>query len=218
MKFSATAGSLLVAATAAVAQSQCPIVWDDPRDEPGNPEYRNYDAFFSGTGRVHLRAGCTAWRQNYPRDLPDVPPVGCLNEDGLVVPIADDNCATFKYIPATGELEDYPVDVLRTAKNDWICAVDFMDENGKWACKEDTNDWHGDTLDAWDGDAPHYLSLYEPGVISTSLFTWWIKHPPQSTADAQSLEFRVPDNPYSNYTVQPGDGIFPVVFEFVKES
>ncbi|KAI1272527.1 hypothetical protein F5Y07DRAFT_301512 [Xylaria sp. FL0933] len=215
MKFSAKVGSLLLAATAATAQSQCPIDWDNPADEYGNPGYRDIDDYFGGTGKIHLRAGCTYWRQNYPRDLPDEPPVGCMNEDGLVVPVTDDNCATFNFIPPTGHLEDYPVEVLRTAKNDYICGVDFLGDN-KWACKALSDNWGGDLLIGPAGDAPLFLAEYEPGEISTEIFTWWIQHPPASIADAQGLEYRIPDNPYQNYTLQPGDGTFPVLMEFVK--
>ncbi|GAP92258.1 hypothetical protein SAMD00023353_10100280 [Rosellinia necatrix] len=223
MKLIAIASSLLVAATATTVPAQCPIVWDDPRDVYGNPGYHSLDPYFAGTGKIHLRAGCTYWRQNYPRDIPDEP-VWCMNEDGLVVPIADDDCATFNFIPATGELEDYPVTVLRTAKNNWICGFDFLQPNGefgddgRWACKELDDDWYGDLIDTWDGDAPHYLSEYAGGVISTTIFTWWMQHPPESTDDAQTLQWRIPDNPYSNYTLKPGDGTFPVLMEFVLES
>ncbi|KAI0975897.1 hypothetical protein F4678DRAFT_484084 [Xylaria arbuscula] len=223
MKYTASISSLLFAATAVTAQSSCPIDWDNPADEPGDPGYRDIDEYFGGTGKIHLRSGCTYWRQNYPRGLPEEP-AGCMNEDGLVVPVSDDNCATFNYIAATGQLEDYPVEVLRTAKNDYICGFDFQDangsfgDNGLWKCKALTDFWEGDLLIAPAGDAPLYLAEYDGGVISTELFTWWIQHAPTSNDDAQSLQYRIPDNPYSNYTLQPGDGTYPVIMEFVKIS
>ncbi|KAJ2992157.1 hypothetical protein NUW58_g2260 [Xylaria curta] len=223
MRFITHVGSVLVAATAVKAASQCPIIWDDPRDEPGHPEYRYYNPYYNGTGKVFLRAGCSSWRQNYPRNITGEP-VGCMNEYGLVVPVEGDNCATFNYIPATGELEDYPVNVLRPAKNNWICGTDYSGPgcefctDGHWACKELGDRWGGDGIDIFGEDAPIYLAGYLPGVISTSIFTWWIQHPPQSTADTQTLYWRVPDNPYSNHTVLPGEPTFPVLIEFVKES
>ncbi|KAI0521193.1 hypothetical protein F5B22DRAFT_565677 [Xylaria bambusicola] len=223
MKLSATTSSLLAAATAttALAQSQCPIVWDDPRDEYGNPGYVNIDPYFGASGRkIILRPGCTYWRQNYPRDLPDET-VGCLNEDGLVVPVSEENCATFNWIPATGELEDYFTSVIRTVKNNYICGTDYRLPNGgfgpdgRWTCQEEG--WGYDLVDGPEGDVPIYPAGYTGGVISTQIFTWWIQHPPTSTADAQAMQWRVPDNPYSNYTLKEGDGTFPVIMELVEE-
>ncbi|GAW24063.1 hypothetical protein ANO14919_136430 [Xylariales sp. No.14919] len=217
MKFNATVSSLLIAATTAAAQSQCPIIWDDPRDVYGNPEYRGLDEYFGGKGKIHLRAGCTYWRQNYPRDFPEEP-IGCMNEAGLVVPVEGDNCATFNFVPPTGELEDYPVEVLMTDKNGWYCGTEYVGSDGTWACKKLSNSWDGDLIHGPDGGAPYYLFEIIGGTISTTIFTWWIQHPPESTADAQTLQYRIPDNPYSNYTLKPGDGTFPVVMELVMEN
>lgn len=155
MRLSATTSSLLAATTAtmALAQTQCPIVWDDPRDEYGNPGYVGIDLYFGISGRkIVLRPGCTYWRQNYPRDLPDEA-VGCLNKDGLVVPVAEENCATFDWIPATGKLEDYPTKVLKVAGIDYYCGTDYLQPNGefgddgKWACKAYTDSWDGDLIE-----------------------------------------------------------------------
>ncbi|GAW16551.1 hypothetical protein ANO14919_059820 [Xylariales sp. No.14919] len=224
MKVSSTVSSLFVAATATTALADCPILWDDPRGIYGNPGYRKWDPYFDGTGKVHLRVGCTYWRQNYPRVLPDEPLVGCMNEDGLVVPIGDDNCATFNFFRATGQIEDHRVEMLRTAKNNYICGANFVGpdgewgEDGRWTCKTEGNGRGGDVIDTFDGDAPLFLAEYVGGTISTELFTWWIQHPPASTADTQALQYRLPDNPWENYTLKSGDGTFPILIEFVRES
>ncbi|KAI0450898.1 hypothetical protein F5B21DRAFT_410126 [Xylaria acuta] len=223
MKVTSKATLLLLTAVAVNAQTQCPIDWDNPADQYGNPEYVGVDFYFNGTGQIHMHSGCTYWRQNYPRNITQ-DSVGCLNDDGHLVPIDGESCATFHYVGATGKLEDYEVEVFRNVKNNYICGWDFSGQTMKWLCADESKE--GDTFLGQPLLAPaptdlnpyYYFADYTGSTISTAIFTFYIQHPPTSADDAQSLEYHIPDNPYSNQTFLPGDGTYPVIMELVIDS
>lgn len=150
MKITSKAVSLLSVAAAVNAAAQCPMDWDNPADEYGNPGYVDLDFYFNGTGKLHVHSGCTYWRQNYPRDITR-DSIGCLDDVGRVVPIDGDNCATWHYVGNTDELEDYEVMVFRNVKNNYICGWDFATDTGKWSCVDEDNQsdtWAPQWLDA----------------------------------------------------------------------
>jgi hypothetical protein len=150
MKVTTKVLAFLFAATAVNAATQCPIDWDNPADEYGNPGYVDLDFYFNGTGKLYIHSGCTYWRQNYPRDITR-DSIGCMNDDGRVVPIDGENCATFHYVGATGKLEDYQVEVFRNVKNNYICGWDFSTQTGKWRCADESaqsGTWQSTLVDA----------------------------------------------------------------------
>ncbi|KAI1171155.1 hypothetical protein F4777DRAFT_70693 [Nemania sp. FL0916] len=226
MKVTLKAALLLSAAGAVnAAEVQCPpIDYNNPSDEYGNPGYVDLDFYFNGTGKLYIHSGCTYWRQNYPRNITrDF--IGCLNGDGKAVPVDSGDCADFHYVGATGELEDYQVEVFRNVQNNYECGWDFSTQTGKWLCLDENTaptTWeYGLTVaPAPTTVNPYYFfpGGYVPGEISTYLWTWYIQYPPNSTANPLSLEYHVPDNPYANQTFLPGDGTYPVVVEMIVES
>ncbi|KAI1115766.1 hypothetical protein F5Y14DRAFT_102787 [Nemania sp. NC0429] len=117
------------------------------------------------------------------------------------------------------------VQIFRTVKKDFVCGWNFTEETGKWHCAKERKQSEFWTAQWVDAPAPtkrnpyyYFPAGYQPGVISSELWTWWMKYPPNSTTGPVELEYRIPDNPYSNQTFLPGDGTYPVVMEFILES
>ncbi|TRX87745.1 hypothetical protein FHL15_011361 [Xylaria flabelliformis] len=224
MKATLHAGSLLFAAATVVrAATQCPIEYDNPADDYDSPGYVDINPYFNGTGKIHMHSGCTYWRQNYPRNITR-DSVGCLNKDGHLVPIEGDNCATFHFVGATGQIENYDTEIFRVVENNYVCGWDFSTQTGKWKCADEKSQGGGFFDQILNAPTPneinpyYYFSDYTGSEISTAIYTFYIQHPPTSNDDAQSLEYHIPDNPYQNQTFLPGDGTYPVIMELVVES